>query len=685
LVFSGLSKSISFEKLIAVFEAKPMFKWKSLCSLLFLLLFVPGVAVEIDDPSLHEEKILHECGIALVRLRKPLNYYAQQYGDPAWGTKKLLRLMEKQRNRGQDGAGIAVVKLDMPSGQEYLRRLRTMNGVDTLFEEVSNDLVQSKLTSSLDEVEWKKESSFIGEVLLGHVRYATFSSAKLENCQPFIRPHVIASHHFALAGNFNMTNTTELFKQLEDCGIFPTSPTDTQTILNMIAYHLDKEHDAIENQMTLAKSLPLNGRDRNDSIFKQIDLSRVLSRAAAEWDGGYLLCGILGNGEAFVCRDPAGIRPGFYFMNDEVIAVASEKAALASVFDVQLEAIMPIRPGHVLNIKHNGDVIESLFKEPLPQRECTFERIYFSNANDPQIYQERKALGKQLASKVLDALKGDLEHVIFTYVPSSSQAAFQGLIEELTHQAQKATVQKIKEKLEKGDLKTEEIEKLVALQPQTEVLITKNQKLRTFISSDHVRKTLALQLYEVTKGIVTPETTLVVVDDSIVRGITLRESLIKKLIGLNPKKIVIVSSAPPVLYPDCYGIDMSQIGRFVGFEAAISFLKEQGQTQILETVEHLCLKQKDFPPHKMENAVRKIFEKLTLDQISQKIAHLITPQTEWKGSVEVIYQSLEGLKQALPDFSGDWYFSGNYPTPGGYKVLNDSFLKWMENDDSRVY
>ena len=662
-----------------------MFKLKSLCGLLFLFFFVPGIAVEIDDPSMQDEKILHECGIALVRLRKPLSYYAQQYGDPAWGVKKLLRLIEKQRNRGQDGAGIAVVKLDMPSGQEYLYRLRTMNGIDSLFEEVSNDLAQSKLTPSLDEVEWKKDSSFIGEVLLGHVRYATFSGAKLENCQPFIHPHVIASHHFALAGNFNMTNTAELFKQLEDYGIFPTSPTDTQMILNMIAYHLDKEHETIENQMTLAKRLPLNGRDRIDSISKQIDLSRVLSRAAADWDGGYVLCGILGNGEAFACRDPAGIRPGFYFMNDEVIAVASEKAALASVFDVQMEAIMPIRPGHVLTIKHNGDVIESLFKEPLLQRECTFERIYFSNANDPQIYQERKALGKQLASRVLDALKGNLEHVIFTYVPNSSQAAFQGLIEELTHQAQKATVQRIKEKLEKGDLKTEEIENLVALQPQTEILITKNQKLRTFISSDHVRKTLALQLYEVTKGIVTPETTLVVVDDSIVRGVTLKESLIKKLIGLNPKKIVIVSSAPPVLYPDCYGIDMSQIGRFVGFEAAISLLKEQGQTQILETVKQLCLKQKDFPPHKMQNAVRKIFEKLTLDQISQKIAHLITPQGEWKGSVEVIYQSLEGLKQALPGFSGDWYFSGDYPTSGGYKVLNDSFLKWMENDDSRVY
>ncbi len=668
-----------------------MIKWLlQFCSSIMVFASMLAEAKEIEDPALEvqEEHLAHECGVALVRLRKPLSYYAERYSDPAWGVKKLLFLMERQRNRGQDGAGITTVKFDMPSGQEYLHQLRTLSGVDSIFEQVSADLSHINIASGvpIDEIDIKHRSSFVGESLLGHLRYATFSGVQLANCQPFVRSHGIASRHFALAGNFNMTNTAELFCQLEDVGIFPTSDSDTQAILHMIAYHLDKEYEAAEKQMLLAGTLPSSGRDRAHCISQQMDLARVLHQAAMNWDGGYVFCGILGSGDAFACRDPAGIRPGFYFINDEVVAVASEKSALIDVFDLQAEQVLPLKPGCILTVKRNGEIKESPFKEPLPQRECTFERIYFSKANDPEIYEERKALGRQLAPRILEALQGDLEHTIFTYVPNSSQAAFQGIMEEITHQARQRALQKIKLNLEKGPLDIEQIEKLASWQPRSEMLIAKNQKLRTFISSDAIRKNLVVQLYEVTKGIVTPETTLVVVDDSIVRGITLKETLIKKLIGLHPKKIIVVSSAPPILYPDCYGIDMSQIGRFVAFQACVALLKERGQSDTLEKVKQQCSKQANLSPSQLNNELKVIYDRFTLEEISNKVAELVNPSDlHWDGSLQVIYQSLEGLRKAIPRFSGDWYFSGNYPTPGGYKVLNDSFLKWYEGGDSRVY
>jgi amidophosphoribosyltransferase len=652
---------------------------KLLTPLLLITLCAWHHWAQADDSwkEIEDERIVHECGVALVRLNQPISYYVEHYKDPAWGVKKLMMLMEKQRNRGQDGAGIAIVKCNMPSGKEYVHHLRSAssNAVDHLFEQVIADLKEVPLDL---ETDWKNSSHFIGEVMLGHLRYATHSGIDLKYCQPFVRPHGMPCRHMALAGNFNMTNTPNLLKQLEQYGIALTSDSDTQVILDTIAYHLDMEYERV-----LRDHAPIKD---SKVISNHIDLAKVMQNSAKEWDGGYLFCGILGNGDLFVVRDPAGIRPGYYVYNENVFAVASEKIALMDTFGLIEEDILPVQPGSILILKQNATLLEKQFTQPLIKRECSFERIYFSKANDPQIYKERKALGKNVAASVFEEIHGDLAHTIFTYVPNSSLAAFQGLTEEIAHLASQNFLSMIKDDMEKGIVSLKGITKLAGLQPRIEYLISKNQRIRTFISSDQIRKTLVAQLYEVTKGIVTPEDTLVLIDDSIIRGITLKESLIKKLIELNPKKIVIVSSAPPVFYPDCYGIDMSQLGRFVAFQAAISLLKDRGQADVLEKVKRACLNQKGMPVSQVKNVVKEIYDQFSLEEIAQKIAELVTPSDmPWNGSIKIIYQSLEGLHRAIPEYNGDWYFSGNYPTPGGFEVLNTSYLKWSEGSDARSY
>ncbi|HSW72118.1 MAG TPA: hypothetical protein VLG44_01755 [Chlamydiales bacterium] len=587
--------------------------------------------------SSYAEEIRHECGVALVRLLKPID----QYEDPTWGLKKALLLMEKQRNRGQDGAGLAVLKLHVKPGEEYQYLARSIH-------ESPLDDLMAQVAKEIDS----KPSPVLGEIYLGHLRYATHSQIHLKNCQPFIRSHSIPSHHFAIAGNFNMTNTSDLFQMLKDWGLFPTSTSDTQVILDMIAYYLDKD----------------------------ANLSGAIKNAASHWDGGYVLAGMLGNGDVFICRDPSGIRPGYYYKNEMVFAAASERSALMEAFDLNSDDIHPLPPGQVVILKSDGNFSKVPFISPTALRQCSFERIYFSKATDLAIYEERKALGRNLASKVWKEIGGDLSHTIFSYVPNSSIPAFQGLVDGI----KEISLISIQEKVQKGLLQAHE---LISQVPRTEYLITKNQKVRTFITGDKKRENLlSLQLYEITKGLVTPQDTLVIVDDSIVRGVTIRDALLKKLIQLNPKKIIIVSSAPPVCYPDCYGIDMSQLGRFVAFQAAISLLNDRKETQILEEVKKICLKQKELPASKMINPIRKIYERFNLIELEQKIAEIITPpSTGWKGEVKVIYQTIDGLHQAMPEYTGDWFFSGNYPTPGGFKVLNTSFLKWIESDDSRSY
>lgn len=615
------------------------------------------------------EQIPHECGVAVVRLRKPLAYYSAQYGDVAWGMNKLMTLMDKQRNRGQDGAGVAVVKFDIPSGQEYLHQVRAAgdDALDHLYDQIFKELhqIKEKTASAI------KQNPYLGEAMLGHLRYATHSSCDFKFCQPFVHVDTVACKHFALAGNFNMTNTQSLFNQLHKWGLSLTTESDTHVILEMIAYYLDREYQNITQQA-----------QEKEAISEQIDLARVLKKAATLWDGGYVFAGMLGNGDAFICRDPAGIRPGYYYLNDEVFAAASERVALMDAFDISEDKILPIKPGHVLVIKKSGEISETPFTSPLPEKQCSFERIYFSRASDPLIYQQRKALGKNLAARVYEAIGGDLEHAIFTYVPNSSICAFQGLVEEINRIARQSLLE---EMLSKQKFDDEELEKLVQAQARTEYLVAKNQKMRTFISNDQKRDNLVAQLYGVTKGIVTPRDTLVVIDDSIVRGTTLKESLVRKLMSLKPKKIVIVSSAPPVMYPDCYGIDISQFGRFIAFQAAVSLLKERNEMHVLKEIEALCMKQNYLPPHKLTNEIKKLYDRFTLEEISHKVAELIKPADAKGVQIQVIYQTIDGLHKSMPGYDGDWYFTGEYPTPGGYQVLNTSYLNWCEHLDCRAY
>jgi amidophosphoribosyltransferase len=646
--------------------------------LLFLFFLFPVSA------AIAEEGIGHECGVGLVRLRKPIEYYITKYQDVAWGTKKLLFLMEKQRNRGQDGAGIAVLKFHMPQGQEYIHQLRSAsdNALDEIIAQVQRafqDLEKKKLT---DEMSVKQCCPFIGEAILGHVRYATYAGHELKLTQPFLRPHHFPCCNLALAGNFNLTNTADLFHELQNHGIASTCVSDTQAILDCIAYHLD------ETSIHKMRYEPGNLIAHSSSelvlpvVQPQLDIAQVLKEAAHEWDGGYVFCGLLGHGDVFAMRDPAGIRPGYYYIDDEVIAVASERAALVEAFDAPEEAISQLKPGYALVMEKNGEISESLIVSPLPERQCLFEKIYFSKASDPNIYFGRKILGCNLAKRVFDAVKGDMDHTLFTFVPNTSLSAFQGVIEEISRLSYESTLENIRKNIREAN-STENQEELVYQQPRVEYIISKNQKLRTFISSKEIRKNLVSQLYDVTRGVVTPEDTLVIVDDSIVRGTTLRESLLPKLLQLKPKKIIIVSSAPPVLYPDCYGIDMSQLGSFIAFDAAVSLLKERGTETVLEEVKQLCMNQRNLPAQKLMNAVKKIYESLTLDEISAQVAKLIAPDSAVP--IQVIYQTLEGLHDAFPEYTGDWYFSGDYPTSGGYKVLNNSFLLWCQKDDSRSY
>lgn len=602
-----------------------------------------------------KEQITHECGVAFVRLRKPITHYANQYNDPSWGLKKLLTLLEMQRHRGQDGAGLAVVKFNTPVGQEYTQRLRfaSKTALDSLFEQSMIDVQDLKLEQ--DEAQWKKSSRYLGEVMLGHIRYATHSGLDINFCQPYSRSHSVSSRNISFAGNFNMTNTNHLLQQLQEWGLTPTSSSDTQIVLDSITYQIDR---AYESKSAYSSQ---SGRKTVAKISENLDLLKVLRNAAEHWDGGYVFCGMLGNGDSFCCRDPAAIRPGYYYINDEVIAVASERVALMDAFNVSAEQVTEITPGHAIVIKHNGEIIQGEFTKPLAKRQCTFERIYFSKANDPHIYLERKALGRNLAQRVYDAVDGDLNNTIFTYVPNSSLPAFYGLIDEINKISKHPHV-------------------------RNEFLIAKNQKMRTFISSDQERVGIGSRLYEVTRGILRSQDTLVVVDDSLVRGTTFRDLLMSKLTSLNPKRIVLVISAPPVMYPDCYGIDMSQLGKFVAFQAAVEILKERENTALLKEIHTLALQQKKLPAHKVQNLVKRIYANISEKELTDKIAQLITPKDlAWNGEFKIVYQSIDGLHKAMPDFTGDWYFTGEYPTAGGYEVLNTALLNWFDGSSGRSY
>jgi amidophosphoribosyltransferase len=634
--------------------------------------------------------INHHCGLAFLRLRQPLRYYVERYGDPAWGLRRLYLLMEKQHNRGQDGAGVAVVKFNMPPGAEYIKRVRSEkhNAIERVFDIVMEDIhaLDDTDLDRLSDADLKLRGAYLGEVYLGHLRYGTHSENALAYCHPYLRRNNTASRNLALAGNFNMTNSQELFEQLLEYGLSPTGDSDTQVVLERLGFCLDREHQHLRSTMGPESFLGLDGRQLAEETSRELDPVRILNKASEAWDGGYVFVGLIGNGDAFVCRDPSGIRPAYYYIDEEVVAAASERTALAHVFDVDPDRTEPLARAHALVVKRDGRIDHLPFTEPLPQQSCTFERIYFSRGSDPAIYEERKALGHQLAPRVLDSLGDDLEHAVFAYIPNTAEAAFVGLTEEVDRLARRHRVDELWQRVEAGTAKRSDLERFLNGRIRTEKVAFKDQRLRTFITHDAARRDLVLHVYDITRGVVGPDDTLVVLDDSIVRGTTLRESIITALSRLNPKRIVVVSSAPPIQYPDCYGIDMSQLGRFIAFEAAVALLYDRGEEQLLEEIEQRCRDQERLDAENMVNHVTAIYERFTLDEISAKIAELVRPRDiEWGGRVEIIYQSVEGLRVAIPNHAGVWYFTGEYPTPGGNRVVNNSYLDWRRGHLGRAY
>ncbi len=636
------------------------------------------------------DPISHECGVALVRLLKPLSHYQEKYGTPLWGFTKLFLLLEKQHNRGQDGAGVACVKLDMPAGEPFMFRERNVksNPLNRIFKDLLGQY-NAKVASGAIHPEFpdtvKQNFDFGGDLFLGHLRYGTSGGYNLSACHPFFRRSPWPTRNLALCGNFNLTNTRELNESLIAIGQHPIIATDTQAILEKIGFFLDEEHEDIYRFL---RKRDLSGADLSHRISEDLDLTRVLTRASQKWDGGYVLCGLIGNGDAFVARDPSGIRPCYYFRNDEVVAFASERAPLMTVFDVAVGDVREVGPGHVVVIKRRGTVKEAPFAAPLPSAPCSFERIYFSRGNDVDIYRERKDLGGNLADQVLDSIGRDWENTVFGFIPNTAEVAYYGLMSALRMRRRDEVKAAILKASREGVLTEEIVDELVLRNwPRGEKVISKDIKLRTFIGQEDLRNQLSSLVYDVTYGAVKPTDNLVCLDDSIVRGTTLRRSILRILARLNPRKIVIVSTAPQIRYPDCYGIDMSQIGKFVAFEAAVSLLKESGRTGVLDEVYERCRAEIAKPAGQtLENQVRGIYEPFTPEQISARIVELVRPRgIEWKGDIQIIFQTIESLHAAVPHHKGDWYFTGRYPTPGGYRVVNQAYVNYYEKNEGRSY
>jgi amidophosphoribosyltransferase len=632
------------------------------------------------------DQIKHECGVAFIRLLKPLSFYQKKYGTALYGLNKLYLLMEKQHNRGQDGAGVATIKLDIEPGKRYISRHRSMasNAVADIFEYIQKKFadIQKEQPEKLADAEWLKENvSFTGEVLLGHLRYGTHGKNSIENCHPFLRQNNWQTRNLVIAGNFNMTNVDELLQQLYDLGQHPKEKADTITVLEKIGHFLDTENQGLFDQYKR------EGLDDNMEISKLIandmDVAKILRKSAKSWDGGYTIAGILGHGDAFVMRDPVGIRPAFYYYNDEIVVAASERPAIQTAFNIPIEDIKEIRPGHALIVKKNGKITEDMFSEPLEKKSCSFERIYFSRGSDADIYRERKQLGRLLCPQILEAVDNDIKNTVFSYIPNTAEVAFYGMVEGIHKYIKKYQCDKLLNRDDK--ISDEELSEVLCLAPRVEKIAIKDVKLRTFITQDADRSEMVAHVYDTTYGLINKDSdTLVVLDDSIVRGTTLKQSILKILDRLGPKKIVVVSSAPQIRFPDCYGIDMSRMGEFVAFEAAISLLKEMKKEDVILDVYQKCKDSASLPKEEVENYVKAIYEPFTDQQISDRIAQIITPK-EINAEVKVIYQTLENLHKACPDHTGDWYFSGDFPTPGGNKVVNRAFVNWMEGKNQRGY
>jgi amidophosphoribosyltransferase len=631
------------------------------------------------------DQIKHECGIGLIRLLKPLNHYRETYGTALWGLNRMSLLMEKQHNRGQDGAGIAAIKLDVREGLPFLARERsnTASPLTDLFTEINVALesLERRYPGIKDDPDQLVERfPFAAEVLLGHLRYGTHGDNSIEACHPVVRSNNYRARTLAIAGNFNLTNVDDLFNRLVELGQHPRHFSDTETVLERIGHFLDEEYHAL-----LAKfSAEGDGKVRAHArIATDLDLVRVITRAAKRWDGGYAMSGLVGSGDAFVARDPNGIRPCYYYKTDEYVVAASERTAIATVFNVAFDDIIELLPGHVLVIKRDGTCVVAPFTKAGEKRSCSFERIYFSRGNDPAIYQERQALGGILVPKILEAVQNDLVNTVFSYIPNTAEMAFWGMVKGVETHMINEKIAQIREL--NGKATDAQLVEVLSTRPRVEKAVLKDAKLRTFITQDNARDDLVAHVYDVTQGTIRPGIdSLVCIDDSIVRGTTLKRSILQILSRLRPKKIVIVSSAPQIRYPDCYGIDMSQIGRFVAFEAAIALLNERGMSGFIRQVYRECVAMKEAGKLDTRNAVKTIYEEFTEEEVSKKIAELLTPK-DLGCEVVIVFQPLANLATAIPNHRGDWYFSGDYPTPGGVKVVNQAFMNWVEGSTERAY
>ena len=619
------------------------------------------------------DHIKHECGIALIRLLKPLEFYQKKYGSKSYGVNKMYLMMEKQHNRGQDGAGLATVKIGAKPGEKYIFRERSSakQPIQEVFTRVSERIAAS------EEIEGNVP--FQAELLLGHVRYGTFGKNNIESVHPFLRQNNWTHRNLIVAGNFNMTNNQELFENLVKLGQHPKSKVDSVTVMEKIGHFLD---DAVHKIYKDLKKEGFNKQEASPLIEKRLKISKVLKKASRDWDGGYAMAGLLGHGDAFVLRDPSAIRPAYYYQDDEVVVVASERPVIQTVFNTGFEEIKELEAGHSIIIKKSGKTLTVPILEKRERKACSFERIYFSRGSDKEIYLERKKLGELLFPRILQSINSDLKNTVFSYIPNTAETSFFGLVQEAQKYISSQAIVKLLE--EKQEISKENLEKLFSLKPRIEKVAIKDAKLRTFIADDANRDELVAHVYDITYGSIKKSDTLVIIDDSIVRGTTLQKSILKILDRLNPKKIVVVSSAPQIRYPDCYGIDMAKMEDFIAFRAAIALLKSEGKEDVIKETYKECLKELKLPSSKMKNKVKKIYIDYTDEDISNQISKLLK-EKEIKTDVQVIFQTVESLHSACPKNLGDWYFTGNYPTQGGNKVVNQSFVNFYEGSKKRAY
>ena len=619
------------------------------------------------------DQIKHECGIALIRLLKPLEFYQKKYGSKSYGANKMYLMMEKQHNRGQDGAGLATVKIGAKPGEKYIFRERSSakQPIQEVFTRVNERIAGSK--------ESEENVPFQAELLLGHVRYGTFGKNNIESVHPFLRQNNWTHRNLIVAGNFNMTNNQELFENLVKLGQHPKSKVDSVTVMEKIGHFLD---DAVHKIYKDLKKEGFNKQEASPLIEKRLKISKVLKKASRDWDGGYAMAGLLGHGDAFVLRDPSAIRPAYYYKDDEVVVVASERPVIQTVFNTTFEEIKELEAGHSIVIKKSGKTLIVPILEKRERKACSFERIYFSRGSDKEIYLERKKLGELLFPKILQSINSDLKNTVFSYIPNTAETSFFGLVQEAQKYISSQAIVKLLE--EKQEISKENLEKLFSLKPRIEKVAIKDAKLRTFIADDANRDELVAHVYDITYGSIKKTDTLVIIDDSIVRGTTLQKSILKILDRLNPKKIVVVSSAPQIRYPDCYGIDMAKMEDFIAFRAAIALLKSEGKEDLIKETYNDCLKELKLPSSKMKNKVKKIYSDYSDEDISNQISKILK-EKEIKTNVQVIFQTVESLHYACPKNLGDWYFTGNYPTPGGNKVVNQSFVNYFEGAKKRAY